>query len=120
MCVLIVEDEILIRMGTAVILEDAGHEVMCAADGHEAVELIDRHHHRFSALVTDYHMPGRLTGADVVQYTRQRYPTIPMYMVSARTNMVSETWCRQYDVTMLAKPYEPEVLAHLIQRAIAG
>lgn len=116
MCILIVEDELLIRMGAAVTLEDAGHEVLCAADGQEAVDLIQQHTGRFSALVTDYHMPGPLSGTDVVEYMRRDHPTIPAYIVSARTNVVGEAWRAAHQVTLLAKPYDPDDLVRLIQK----
>ena len=119
MCVLIVEDELLIRMGTAVTMEEAGYEVVCACDAQEAIELIDQRDGGLTAMVTDYHMPGRLTGADVVQHLRRALPRIPVYLVSARTNVVTETWRDEHAVTVLSKPYEPEVLVHLMRVAIA-
>ncbi len=59
MCVLVVEDELLIRMGIAILLEDAGHDVLSAHDGADAIDLATRNPGRLTAVVTDHHMPGR-------------------------------------------------------------
>ena len=83
MCVLVVEDEPIILMTTAVWLEDAGFEVMTANDGLEAVDLLETHPGHFSALVTDFHMPLGMTGAHVVMHMRQRYPAAPMIITTA-------------------------------------
>ncbi|MGI4950448.1 MAG: response regulator [Janthinobacterium lividum] len=118
MCVLIVEDELLIRMGLAIVLEDAGHEVICAQDGPAALALAARHPGRFHAVVTDYHMPGGLTGADVVAELRQSYPTIPMFIVTAVTSLVSDPFRQQNRVSLVAKPYDADILVDRVSREI--
>ena len=104
-CVLIVEDEPLILMAAAICLEDAGHEVMTADHGADAITLIRRWPARFTALVTDYHMPHGVTGGQLVEHMRQSYPRIPMLITTARTDAVTEEFRAAHGVSMLAKPY---------------
>ena len=63
-------------------------------------------------------MPGSITGIDVVERMRQDYPAIPMYIVTARTNVVGEEWRTRNHVTLISKPYEPEDLVRLITQAL--
>lgn len=55
--VLLVEDEPLIRLLAAEVLHDEGFEVVEAADGTQAISLIDSPD-GFDLLLTDMHMPG--------------------------------------------------------------
>ncbi len=118
-CVLFVEDEPLILMATAFCLEGAGFKVMTADDGLHAIDLLEQHPGHFTALVTDFHMP-LLTGAHVVMSMRQTYPSIPMIITTALTHVVTEGWCLQYGVDMLAKPYDPETLILMLRAALNG
>jgi len=60
-CVLFVEDEPLILLTTAALLEDAGFRVMTANDGLHAVDLLKQYPRHFTALVTGFHMPFGMT-----------------------------------------------------------
>jgi CheY-like chemotaxis protein len=119
-CVLIVEDEPIILLTTATWIEDAGFQVMGANDGFHAVDLLERHPGHFTALITDFHMPRGMTGADVVMRMRQRYPAIPMIITTAMTYVVTEGWRRQYGVDVLAKPYRPDTLVSMLKAALNG
>lgn len=118
MCVLVVEDELLIRMGIAILLEDAGHDVLSAHDGADAIDLATRNPGRLTAVVTDHHMPGGLTGTDVVTHIRQSYPSIPVFIATALTSVVPEAWRAIHDVRLVAKPYDPERLVTDVGAAI--
>ena len=124
MCVLMVEDEPLILMSVAQCLEDAGHEVTTAAHGLEALTLIEQSPVRFTVLVTDYHMPHGITGGQLVQHMRQRYPDIPMLITTALTGVVTAEFRERHEVEILAKPYDPDILVatvgRLLGRAVPG
>jgi CheY-like chemotaxis protein len=75
--VLIVEDELLIRMMLADALQDAGYRVLEAETVLEAIGLLGRN--RVDALITDVDMPGGLSGLDLVRTlyaTCREIPTI--------------------------------------------
>lgn len=65
--VLLVEDEYLIAMSAEGILEDAGHEVVHAADGRQALTLLADMNP--DLVLTDYMMP-RLDGAGLIAAIR--------------------------------------------------
>ena len=118
MCVLMVEDEPLIRMAAAVCLEDAGHEVMIAEHGLEAMTLIERWPIKFTILVTDYHMPRGVTGGQLVQHMRRSYPSIPMLITTALANAVTAEFRKRHWVELLAKPYDPGGLVTTVERLL--
>jgi len=55
--ILIAEDEEPLRMLTARALTDAGHEVVTAVDGADALDIVTREGGRFDLLLTDIRMP---------------------------------------------------------------
>lgn len=118
MCVLVVEDEPLILMSAAECLEDAGHEVMTAGHGLEAMTLIELWPVRFTTLVTDYHMPHGVTGAQLVQHMRQSYPDIPMLITTALASAVTAEFRERHGVEMLTKPYDPNSLVATVGRLL--
>jgi DNA-binding NtrC family response regulator len=78
--ILIVDDEEHIRMLYQVELEDEGHEVITAADGHKLLDRIesDRPH----LVILDIKMAG-YNGLDLLQEIRNRYYNLPVILCSA-------------------------------------
>jgi DNA-binding NtrC family response regulator len=70
--VLVVEDEPLIRFDIADFLRTKHYEVDEARDGKTARDLIDIK--SFDAVISDYRMPGVLSGLDVLNYYHLRHP----------------------------------------------
>lgn len=77
--VLVVDDSAGVRQLIAATLRGNGFEVELAANGAEALQLLESR--RFDALVVDYSMPGS-NGADLVRTARQSGVTLPIVMVS--------------------------------------
>jgi len=117
-CVLMVEDEPLILMAVAECLESAGHEVMTAEHGLEAITLIEQWPVKFSILVTDYHMPQGVTGGQLVQQMRQSYPDIPMLITTARPDVVTAEFRERHRVDVLFKPYDLNSLVATVERLL--
>ena len=118
MCVLVVEDEPLILMLAAECLEDAGHDVMTAEHGLEAITLIEAWPTRFSILVTDHHMPHGVTGGQLVQHMRRNCPDIPMLITTARADAITAEFRERHRVEMLIKPYTLNSLAATVERLL--
>ena len=114
MCVLFVDDEFLITMVMEDALTDAGHEVMTAAHAPAAVELIRKHPAKFSAVVSDVHMPGELNGIDLIEHVRDIYPAIPAVVATGRPDVIKADWLTRNGVELLTKPYSPEALVALL------
>jgi CheY-like chemotaxis protein len=79
--VLIVDDEATVRAVGAKMLEHLGFDVPRAADGHEALAVLDRHGGRFAAVLLDMMMPA-LGGEDTFHQIRRRYLGLPVVLSS--------------------------------------
>ncbi len=76
---LLVDDEPDVRAVTAETLMDAGHRVLVAAGGAEALALFERE--TVDLLLADYAMPG-MTGVQVIASARGRRPGLPVLLVT--------------------------------------
>jgi signal transduction histidine kinase/ActR/RegA family two-component response regulator len=78
--ILLADDETVVREVLAGQLEDAGFEVMQAADGGAALELLDGGH-CFDVLVSDLAMPG-LDGVGLIREAQRRHPGLPAILLT--------------------------------------
>jgi two-component system nitrogen regulation response regulator NtrX len=94
---LVVDDEPQIVQAVSGILRDEGFEVLTAPDGEAALSLLDN---KVPDLVLlDIALPG-IDGLDVLQELKQRYPALPVVMISAYgsvENAVRATRLGAYD-----------------------
>ena len=109
--VLVVEDEVFIRMSTVAMLEDAGYSVLEAKDSADALSVLARHD-EISIMVTDVRMPGSMDGLGLVAQVRCEYPVIRALVVSAHAGAADAY--KAGAVGFLPKPY----LAHSIVQAV--
>jgi CheY-like chemotaxis protein len=100
--VLIVEDEPVLRVGAAIMIEDAGFEVIEAADADEAISILESRSD-IRVVFTDVHMPGTMDGLKLAHAVRNRWPPIKILVASGREVLT------QRDLPeggrFLAKPY---------------
>ena len=80
-CVLIVEDEILVRMFAVDVLEDAGFEAAQAANGAEALEHYRARSADLAAVIIDLGLPDR-SGDEVAAELRGLNATLPIVIAS--------------------------------------
>ena len=115
--VLVVEDELLIRICAARCLADAGFEVIEAADAAEAMEAIEGRDD-VALVFTDVNMPGQLDGLDLAWEVSRRKPEIAVIVTSGRATP------REGQIPsgsrFLAKPYRPEALPQIVTQALAN
>ena len=104
--ILLVDDEELVRNGTADMLRDIGYEVLTAASGAEALMLL-RSGCEINLLVTDYLMPG-MNGVDLVQAAGGVVPGLPALLITGYSNIASGPGAA---LPRLAKPFRQVDLA---------
>ena len=110
--VLIVEDEPLVRMLGADVLEDAGFEVVEAFNGDEALEVLEARPD-VKVLFTDVNMPGSLDGLDLARVVHERRPDIKLLIASGQVHLSEE---QIPDAgRFLAKPYGPEAIVRHVR-----
>jgi CheY-like chemotaxis protein len=103
--ILIVEDEAIIRLATAALLEDAGYGVLEACDADVAVKLLESRSD-IRAVFTDIVMPGSLDGLKLARAIRDRWPPVHLLVTSGR-NAPTE-WEIPRKARFLRKPYAPK------------
>ena len=106
---LVVDDEALVRMTTADMLQSLGYEVVEADGATEAEQMLAQR--RFDLVVTDHLMPGR-TGVWLARSIHDRHPGLPVLIVSGYADIDGLA----PDLPRLTKPFREAELA----RAIAG
>jgi response regulator RpfG family c-di-GMP phosphodiesterase len=79
--VLVVEDEPLIRLLAAEVLEEEGFDVLEAATAPAALALLEKRP-EVQALFTDIDMPGGMNGLELAQVVHERYPHIALVVTS--------------------------------------
>ena len=118
MCILFVDDELIIGLLAEDALQDAGHEVVAARDAPTAVRLVQDHPGEFSCLITDIHMPGEINGLDLVEHTRQAYPRLPIMVTTGRPDVITPQWRKKHQAALLTKPYTPKLLVEAVSRLL--
>ena len=79
--ILIAEDEEALRALVARALSGAGHEVIAAADGGEALDCLVREEGRFDLLLTDIKMPV-MDGIALALATARDYPQLVILLMT--------------------------------------
>lgn len=118
MCVLLVEDEPLIREIMSECLQDAGYDVIEVENGDRAVELIQQPPRQFTILITDFHMPGDTDGSKVAARLRLMSPHIPVVIASGRPEALQASWRTDLGYELLRKPYSPSQLIRLVESLV--
>jgi CheY-like chemotaxis protein len=114
--VLIVEDDALLRMCAADIVEEADFAVIEAADADAAMALLESRSD-IALLLTDIDMPGSMNGLKLAHAVRNRWPRIKILVVSGQVRpQPSEL---PPDSCFLAKPYQTATLVEEL-RALAA
>jgi len=113
--VLVVEDQDLVRMILAEVLDDEGFRVVEASTGDEAVTLIGGPN-EFHAVVADIHMPGERDGIAVGRHPRRRHPAIPVIYTTGRPDAVSGAGPLGHRDVLVRKPYAPSQVVVALRR----
>jgi CheY-like chemotaxis protein len=117
--VLIVADEVLIRMAVADYLRECGYNVVEASDAHEAIEVMTSDV-AVDVAFSDIAMPGSLDGFGLAQWIRRERPDIKVVLSAgvARSARAAGELCE--DGPTLAKPYDHADLERRIRALLAA
>ncbi len=112
--VLVAEDEILVRTGIALQLQDAGCDVIEAADAAEALREFEAHG-AITTVFTDVNMPGPFDGLSLLHKIFQLRRDVQLILTSGRRS--PSTSEMPAGAHFLPKPYDYKSLAELIMAA---
>jgi DNA-binding NtrC family response regulator len=106
---LIVEDDSLQREVLADVLKRDGLEVIECTTAEAAELVLATTGLELRALVTDVHLDGEMTGIELAEYAREKYPALNVIVMSGR-----EISSLPRDTQFLQKPFRPAELLHAI------
>ncbi len=109
--VLAVDDDLLVLTNTIAMLEDLGHTALDASSGSEALDLLARN--AVDLVITDQAMPN-MTGVELANSVRQRWPQIPIIVATGYAEIEPST---ELNFAKLSKPFTEAQLRHEIERA---
>jgi CheY-like chemotaxis protein len=113
--VLIVEDEMLLRMHAVDIVEDAGYTSVEAVDADEAVAILESRSD-IALLFTDIQMPGSMDGLRLAHSVHDRWPPIKIILVSGQAKPTSIDI--PADSRFFGKPLEDKAMIAQLQNMI--
>jgi len=112
--ILVVDDEEIIRDFLSEVLED--YTISLATDGDEAIEKIRSQ--SFDLVITDLRMP-RVSGEEVVRFTRDTYPGSKVIVISGYSSLATVSQTVQNGAcAFLAKPFSIKELLQSVEQAL--
>ncbi|HMR78180.1 MAG TPA: response regulator, partial [Polyangiaceae bacterium] len=116
--VLVAEDEAPLARVLRVALTTAGHSVLAACDGKQALEVFRAHADDISVALLDVTMPG-MDGFEVLAELRKIAPNLPVVLSSGYPSHGRDARVVEDSaVLFLAKPYPLDELQATVQRAL--
>jgi DNA-binding NtrC family response regulator len=114
--VLVVDDEPGLRGLARRMLEEAGYDVLEAADGQAALQLVNETHASVKMVLTDIRMPI-MNGWQLAESLTSRQPPVPVVLMSGGSGAEAAF---HPAVNFLAKPFSDEALVGLVRRVLAA
>lgn len=111
MVVLVVEDEVLIRVWVAEMLRERGLTVLEAGNADDAIDVLTAEL-EVRLVLTDHSMPGSKTGSELVAWIKVHRPEIITALTSSHSGLSAG------DAT-LPKPFTPRKLVEFVGRLLA-
>ena len=118
--ILVAEDEETLRSLVVRALGQVGHEVVAAADGAEALDLLARDQGRFDLLLTDIRMP-LMDGIALALAAGRDYPDLVILLMTAYADQrerASAVDARIHDV--ITKPFTLAEIKVAVNEALAA
>ena len=115
--ILIVDDEPDVRALLLEALQGQGYQAETAASGEEALEYMALR--PFSVVLTDLHMPGGMTGLELIATLRQRYPDTLCILITAFATLdTSLEALKRGAYDLIQKPFRLSEVEIVLNRAL--
>ena len=117
--VLLVEDEVLIRIPIAQYLRDCGYKVIEAVNADEAITVLLHKETVVDIVFSDIEMPGAVDGFGLAKWIREHRPGLDVLLAGTvpRTVENAQQLCEQGSVP---KPYDAQIVHNHIKRLLAA
>jgi CheY-like chemotaxis protein len=116
--ILVVEDVVLVRMLLADYLRTSGFGVIEAANGEEAIRVIEAGF-PVRAVISDVHMPGALIdGLDLARWIQHHRPDLKVILASGIFSALDPVDASFHEGPLLRKPFRPEEVNRRLRLAL--
>lgn len=112
--VLVVDDELIVRMGAVDALTESGHEVVEADSADAAIAILESRAD-IEVVFSDVRMPGSMDGVRLLQIIRRRWPPIRLILTSGTP--VPNIEDLPDGTRFLPKPYDHDELGEVVRLA---
>src|SRR5687767_15371315 len=114
--ILVVDDQSSMRLTLTALLKQAGHTLMQAGTGEDAIEKISKND--FDVVITDLKL-DKVTGLDVLREAKQNNPQTEVIMLTGFGSVESAVAAMKAGaIDYLTKPFDTEELLLAVQRAM--
>ena len=112
--VLVVDDEVLVRMVIADYLRECGYRVLEAGSAEDAVAILNSQM-KVDIVFTDLELPGRSSGLELARWIRKRHPDMRVIVTSGvySSAELAGEWCEAGPP--IVKPYASDAVVERIR-----
>jgi DNA-binding response OmpR family regulator len=118
--VLVLEDDVLVRMPICQYLRDCGYRVLEAASADEAARILQKPDIQIDVILSDVEMHGKMNGFGFAQWARSVRPGVDIVLAGTpeRAARAAGELCEQGPI--LVKPYDHKIVLDRIKRLLAA
>jgi CheY-like chemotaxis protein len=116
--ILVVEDEILMRLVICDYLRECGFRVYEAGNATEAIEILESDKATIDLVFSDVNMPGAMDGFGLAHWVRKNRPGLPITLTSgdSKKSKAAKDLCE--NEPFFAKPYDVRLVVAQIRTLI--
>jgi DNA-binding NtrC family response regulator len=114
--VLVVEDDPILRLMAAAVVEDAGFEAIESNNADEAVRILESRND-IRIVFTDIDLPGSMDGMKLAACVRDRWPPVEIILTSG--HFAAKDVTLPVRALFFAKPYDPHAVSKAMRRMSA-
>lgn len=118
--VLMVESDVLIRQPVAEYLRECGYKVVECGNVNEALLILNAEVEAIDVVLADAQAPGRLDGFGLARQLRRDRPGIKVILAGTIASQAKGAADLCEEGPQLSKPYDPQLLADRIRRALGA
>ena len=117
--ILLVEDELTVRLPVSNMLQRFGYQVLTTESGVEALKVWQKHKDRIDLLLTDIVMPDGMTGYDLARQLLADKPELKVIYTSGYSADLGGRHSLLVEgVNFLQKPYAPQALSEILRKSL--
>ncbi len=116
--VLVVDDNDLVRNLIEAVLRNAELDVLAAASGHEAIQLVRRQHDTIACVLQDLSMP-EMSGEQIIAELHKIQPGLPVIVLTVDDAAYSAPRLSGLDIAgYIQKPFDSDLLVAKVRDII--